>query len=667
MMMIKLAVAFVMMMTLNQSDIITWDLPEGAKTRFGRGRVTDMAFAPDGVHLAVATTIGVWWYELATMEPIALWENERGMVSTVSLSSDGHWIATGNADGIVKVWHIATQQCTAIIQGWHFGISDIVFSPDSQYIAASGAQYGRVYVWHAKTGRHVASFKVIEPQKEPRASRLPLCFSPDGKLIAYVSAEFVISVRHLETREHIANIIITPRHVNTLTFSPCGRFLTVALKKGKVGQSPGIQVWNIQQETLEMANMAYDGDNVTPVYSSDSTLRVAEVDTDRVVIWDANRLETLDLFQSRGRAEVVRFSTHGNRLGIATHHEILVWDEKNPSRVALLHGHTLPAGCVSFAEEGKVLVSRYWGESGITFWNIEHGQEIWRSPGPIGNRGKICDLSPCAEVFAFNIGKTGQIIEVLGVTTKTRIATLREHQRDVTTLTFSPSGQFLASGDVEGKLYLWDTQDWGKYRVLSVTNKSITGTAFHPNGMKIAIISVDKKASVWDIEKGEQIGSLSLALRLDDVMYIGDERDIRRHLKRKISLSWQASIGSIAFSPCGSLIAGGLFGEIRLWNAKTCDIHGAILLPPGCQYPYALTFSPCGRYLVSGSWWQETDKVSIRLWGVATGENIATFWGHPTDVQDLAFSPDGTLLASASFDGTILLWDLKPYLQNESS
>ena len=73
-----------------------------------------------------------------------------------------------------------------------------------------------------------------------------------------------------------------------------------------------------------------------------------------------------------------------------------------------------------------------------------------------------------------------------------------------------------------------------------------------------------------------------------------------------------------------------------------------------------LTFSPCGGYLVSGASWQGTDKVSIRVWEVATGENIATFWSHPTDIQSLAFSPDGTLLAS--FDGTILLWDMKPYL-----
>ena len=118
----------------------------------------------------------------------------------------------------------------------------------------------------------------------------------------------------------------------------------------------------------------------------------------------------------------------------------------------------------------------------------------------------------------------------------------------------------------------------------------------------------------------------------------------------------------IVFSPCGKLIAGGLFGELRLWCAETLTTLFEILQPQR-QNPYALAFSPCGKYLASGTWWENgMEKMAIRLWDVGNGENIATLWGHPTDIQSLAFSPDSTLLASGSFECTTLLWDLKPFI-----
>ena len=651
------------MMTFNNSEVTTWALPEGAIARFGRGRVADMAFSPDGAHLTIATTIGIWWYELATMKPIALWENERGMVSTVSFSANGHWIAASNADGIVKVWHIDSQQCTAKIQGWHRGTSQLAFSPDSEYVAASGARYGDVYIWCTKTGRHIASFSVREPTREPMISRFPLCFSRDGTLLAYVSAQFAISVRHLETEEHIAYIVTTPRQVNALAFSPCGQFLAAAIQKRvDIGHPPEIHVWDVQQETLEMAYTAYEGDCVMPAYTREGTLRVAEVYTDKVVIWGAARQEKLDTFESPGRSQAARFSPDGKHFAIATPRKIHVWsDESSPSGVASLRGHMLTADFVSFSEKGRTLVSGYWGESGIGFWDIVQKQEKRRIPASLGERGKACALSPCEEVLVRSVGDIGQGVEVLRVGSGTRVVVLAEHKSPVTALAFSPTGEHLVSGDRCGKLYLWDVQHWEKRHALPGCAERITKVAFHPNGTKLAAAASDKSA-IWDVASGEQIASLDLTLDLDVALYKGDTGEIRRRIRRNLHPSWRVSILSIAFSPCGTFIAGGGIDEIRLWDASTYAVRMLILPPRGCGRPYALAFSPCGRYLASGSWWQGTEKVSIRLWEVATGENVATFWSHPTDVQHLAFSPDGTLLASSSFDGTLLLWDMKPYL-----
>ena len=89
-----------------------------------------------------------------------------------------------------------------------------------------------------------------------------------------------------------------------------------------------------------------------------------------------------------------------------------------------------------------------------------------------------------------------------------------------------------------------------------------------------------------------------------------------------------------------------------------------VIVPPiGCQKPQTLKFSPCGKYLAVGAQWQDgQESVSVRLWDVKTWENIHTFWGHPTDVWSIDFSPDGETLASGSYDGTILLWDMKSFI-----
>ena len=70
-----------------------------------------------------------------------------------------------------------------------------------------------------------------------------------------------------------------------------------------------------------------------------------------------------------------------------------------------------------------------------------------------------------------------------------------------------------------------------------------------------------------------------------------------------------------------------------------------------------VAFSPDGQILASAS-----DDDTVKLWNPATGALLRTLAGHRSAVQSVAFSPDGRTLASASWDNTVKLWNRPPAL-----
>ena len=111
---------------------------------------------------------------------------------------------------------------------------------------------------------------------------------------------------------------------------------------------------------------------------------------------------------------------------------------------------------------------------------------------------------------------------------------------------------------------------------------------------------------------------------------------------------------SAAFSPDGTTLAIGTGGGVFLYNALTMEYITFLRHTEGNIYSNgSVVFSPDGTLLASGS----ADS-TIKLWNLATKENIATFEGHTDRIFSVDFSPDGTLLASGSWDSTIKLWNV---------
>ena len=106
-------------------DYTQWGLPEGAKAALGKGRIEEIAYSPDGTRLAVASSIGIWIYDMNTYQEVALLtghgddasrdrqpqEDERFALltgHTVSFSPDGSTIASTSRDGTCRLWDALT-------------------------------------------------------------------------------------------------------------------------------------------------------------------------------------------------------------------------------------------------------------------------------------------------------------------------------------------------------------------------------------------------------------------------------------------------------------------------------------------------------------------------------------------------------------------------------
>ncbi|RPI23034.1 MAG: WD40 repeat domain-containing protein, partial [Chloroflexota bacterium] len=255
-----------------------------------------------------------------------------------------------------------------------------------------------------------------------------------------------------------------------------------------------------------------------------------------------------------------------------------------------------------------------------------------------------------------------------------------DHERYVYSLAISPDGTLLASGGADSRIYLHNLVD-GTVRLMleGAEYDAFFSLAFSPDGKTLAAGNMNGEIYLIDVLSGTTTGApltghdtiFGLAFRPDGKMLAssGCAQRLTNCMEGEVILwdpvlhtmlgnaltGFPNEIRSIEFSQDGSLLVGGYWKSVALWNT-TIDqpLAQNLFWERGSTSGFVLgsDFSSDGRFLAASI------ANLVGIWNAAEGEPVnVNMTGHAQEVRAMRFSPDGSTLYTASKDKTLIQWD----------
>ncbi|MGP4022503.1 nSTAND1 domain-containing NTPase [Actinomadura sp. 3N407] len=461
-----------------------------------------------------------------------------------------------------------------------------------------------------------------------------------------------------------------------MTATPDGRRIAIW---GSGGSAGGLVIWTFDDSAPRRIDYAFPPDRTRRIrsaaFSHDGRRLATGSSSGEVALWDLEAAGSPTVLGTvEGGVHGVSVSRDG-RVASAHDDGVRIWDSGTGEGAIKFRPPGRAARSVAFSPTGRLLATGGIG-SPLHLWEMTGDRPRSRRAAARGGPAQVA-VSPHGPWVATVEDDVARVWDGLERPDGdwTPQAELDDHAPRLNGLVFSPGGDRLATYGADGVIRVWTTGSDVDPLVLRAPRLDWRGAAFAPDGKSLVGIDAGGSLRLWDASAGDPAPSEGRLLALSsDAATLAVSRSAGSILRaREIRIDVWTTAGTtkptevrgerdsgflVALSPDGRRMAGvGRAGTLSLWDLAASGAPAATPAAfPGP--PASLVFSSDGKRLAAGG-----HRTEPRVWQVPATGNLTPVTGWETQPSaradgDVALSPDGTLLADARDDHTVLLWDL---------